>query len=494
MEQNEKTLNFIEKAKIIHGNKYDYSKVNYMNTHTKIIIICSLHNEFEQTPYCHINSYGCHICAEQIRKGNINKTTEIFIKKANSIHNNKYDYSKVNYVNYDTHITITCKIHGDFTKTPTDHYKGWGCNECSKEEKFLKDRMKFKEDFIQKANKVHNNKYDYSNINYINNKTEITLNCSVHGEFKQTPFCHLITHGCQKCALIEQGLKRKLTQEDFITRAKLKHGDKYIYDNSVYKGADELVKIICKIHGEFEQLAISHTLGKGCQKCGSEKGGLAQRNTLEDYIEQAHMVHKNKYDYSKVEYKDSHTKIIILCPKHGPFRQAAGHHLRGYGCIKCIMCPECLLWRTYGKLCEYCKPKDKNEKYKKTKEYKAVNYLRENLPDKEFIHNRSLGNECTNTRIYPDIRFDCEHYNLIVEIDEFKHRGAEYACDKKRMYDIIAKLGTPCIFIRYNPDNKQSKLETLLETVNEYLDLDIDDNNFMTIFDEYGFKAEYLYY
>ena len=151
-----------------------------------------------------------------------------------------------------------------------------------------------------------------------------------------------------------------------------------------------------------------------------------------------------------------------------------------------------------GKLCGYCKPKNKNKLYQKTKEYVVVKYLREKLPDYDFIHNKSVGSHCTkdekvnsNGHLFPDIRFDCLFYHLIVEVDENKHRGQNYKCDIQRMYDIIAKLGQPCIFIRYNPDSKKSNKEILLEKVKKYLEIDIEDNKH---WDNYGFKSEYMFY
>lgn len=92
--------------------------------------------------------------------------------------------------------------------------------------------------------------------------------------------------------------------------------------------------------------------------------------------------------------------------------------------------------------------------------------------------------------LFPDIRFDCDYYQLIVEVDEHKHRGVDYSCDERRMYDIIAKLGMPCIFIRYNPDSKQSDKNILLNKVKEYLEL--DDN--IEVFNEFGLKVDYLFY
>ncbi len=157
-------------------------------------------------------------------------------------------------------------------------------------------------------------------------------------------------------------------------------------------------------------------------------------------------------------------------------------------CRKCDSCPSCQLWLTNGYLCEYCQPKSQNKLYQKTKEMDVVKFLKDNL-EYDFIHNKSVSSDCTGTHLFPDILFDCNFYHLIVEIDEHKHRGANYNCDKKRMYDIIAKLGTPCIFIRYNPDNINSDKNVLLDKINFYLNIeDIKGWN------NYGFKCEYLYY
>ena len=120
----------------------------------------------------------------------------------------------------------------------------------------------------------------------------------------------------------------------------------------------------------------------------------------------------------------------------------------------------------------------------------VVNFLRDKLKDTEFIHNKSVSSDCTGTHLFPDIRFDCGHYNLIIEVDEHKHRGNNYKCDEQRMYNIIAKLGLPCIFIRYNPDNKKSNRGILLNKINQYLKLNLNQQ----IWDDFGFKVEYLFY
>jgi hypothetical protein len=131
-------------------------------------------------------------------------------------------------------------------------------------------------------------------------------------------------------------------------------------------------------------------------------------------------------------------------------------------------------------LCSYCKPKNHNKLYIKTKEYRVVRFLRNVLPDVDFIHNKSVGKDCTDRHMFPDIRYDCVierdesiiPYHLIVEVDEYQHRGASYKCDQQRMHDIVAKLGVPCIFIRYNPDSTlDDTLVFLSKRVKKYLHL-----------------------
>ena len=128
--------NFIQRAKKVHGEKYDYSKVEYKNNRTKVCIICSEHGEFWQTPDAHLRGQGCPICRyikskESIRK-KMGLTTENFIQKAKEIHDNKYNYSKVKYENTDTKVCIICPEHGEFWQTPHHHLKGCGCPECGR--------------------------------------------------------------------------------------------------------------------------------------------------------------------------------------------------------------------------------------------------------------------------------------------------------------------------------------------------------------------------
>ena len=192
-----KTLKeFIGDAISMHGNKYDYSKVKYINNSRKVCIICTKHGEFYQLPSNHLKGQGCPKCKRETLRILKSKSKEDFIFEAKLIHNNKYDYSKVNYVNNRTKICIICPTHGEFWQEPRAHLKGQGCSKCSKNCKLTK------EEFINLSNSIHNDKYEYSKVKYINANTTVCIICPTHGEFWQTPHNH--THaqnpqGCPKC-------------------------------------------------------------------------------------------------------------------------------------------------------------------------------------------------------------------------------------------------------------------------------------------------------
>jgi hypothetical protein len=189
---------FIKKAKKVHGNKYNYSKVDYVNARTKIIIICSKHGEFKQIPYSHLNGDNCMKCAKKKLGDDKRKTKKKFIEDAKKIHGNKYNYSKTHYINTDTKIIIICPKHGEFEQIPYSHLNGNGCKKCANI--FLSKKNAFTTDeFILKARKVHGDKYDYSETNYVNAYNNVIIICPKHGEFEQNPHNHLREQGCPIC-------------------------------------------------------------------------------------------------------------------------------------------------------------------------------------------------------------------------------------------------------------------------------------------------------
>lgn len=171
---------FIRKARQIHGWKYDYSKVDYVNSNTKVCIICPDHGEFWQRPGDHLHGRGCWKCSNCFKSNN-----QDFISKARQIHDNIYDYSKVEYNGNKNKVIIICPKHGEFEQRPNDHLNGNGCPLC-----YGKMKSNTKE-FIEKANKVHFNEYNYSKVNYIDAFTKVCITCPKHGDFWQTPSNHI---------------------------------------------------------------------------------------------------------------------------------------------------------------------------------------------------------------------------------------------------------------------------------------------------------------
>ncbi len=183
-------------------------------------------------------------------------------------------------------------------------------------------------DFIRKANILHNNQFDYSMVEYINNSTKVVIVCPEGHVFEQTPNSHLNGRTCSVC-------KRKaITTQDFIERAKRVHGKRYDYSRVVYKNVNLDVEIICVKHGSFFQKPGVHLNNRGCQTCGQEIV-MSRTKTTEQFIIDANLIHNNQYDYSDVIYINCKSYIDIKCSKHGVFKQKATTHLTGRGCPTC---------------------------------------------------------------------------------------------------------------------------------------------------------------
>ena len=183
---------FIKEATEKHNGKYDYSKVEYVNSRTKVCIICSNpeHGEFWQTPSSHLSGSGCPKCVDKY-----SPTKEEWITSAREAHDDKYDYSKVEYVNSKTKVCIICSEHGEFWQTPNNHLNMHGCPKCGGV------YVPTKEEWITSAREAHGDKYDYSNVHYVNCMSKVCIICSEHGEFWQTPNRHTNGAGCPKCNL-----------------------------------------------------------------------------------------------------------------------------------------------------------------------------------------------------------------------------------------------------------------------------------------------------
>ena len=257
------TEQFIELSKKRFENRFSYEKTIYKNGRTKVLITCPVHGDVFVTPHDFLTSkFGCPKCADVFNGITKSHGKEWFIA-AREIHGDRYDYSKVEYKNNSTKVCIICPEHGEFWQVPYNHIHGSGCPLCGKRRKKYTN-----DDFINSANIIHNHKYDYSRVDYKNNKTKVCIICPEHGEFWQTPFRHIISkQGCPECAKINRIRKRTCTTEEFITKAKKVHGEKYDYSKTEYKNIKKKVSIICPEHGEFFQTANDHLNGCGCPKC-----------------------------------------------------------------------------------------------------------------------------------------------------------------------------------------------------------------------------------
>ena len=190
------------------------------------------------------------------------------------------------------------------------------------------------EEFIQKARRVHGDKYNYKNVVYEKTNIPVEIICPIHGSFKQKPNYHLSGNGCPKCGIVKcSKAVSTLTMESFIRRARIEHGDDYDYSNVRLNRVCDKVEIICPIHGPFFQTVNNHLHGMGCPQCARKRMG--RRSTGAEFIQKARSVHGSRYDYSQVKYYNGRTEVEIICPLHGSFWQKPEYHLQGNGCPKC---------------------------------------------------------------------------------------------------------------------------------------------------------------
>lgn len=263
-----KTEKFIERAREVHRDRYDYSKMNATTLKEKTTVICPEHGEFITTMDSHINKKsGCPSC-HKVKK----YTNDEWIATAKKIHGGKYDYTQTHYTKAKDMVDVICHVkdefgfeHGLFSIRAGNHIHGTGCPKCGGKYNMTQD------EFLRKANKVHGNKYDYSKTVFDGVKNKVCIVChevdefgNEHGEFVQNAGSHLCGSGCPKC---NGGVK--MTQEEFINKANSVHNNFYDYSNVVYETAKTKVEIICPVHGTFIQTPDQHLRGQGCPKCKS---------------------------------------------------------------------------------------------------------------------------------------------------------------------------------------------------------------------------------
>jgi len=255
--------------------------VVFKNTTTKVDIICKVHGIFSQTPKLHLNGAGCPKCGRARTIKGVSKTTDYFKEKALLVHGDLYDYSKSVYIGAQKMITIICKDHGEFEQCPNAHTNGAGCPKCTGTCKLTT------ETFIEHAQKIHGDLYDYSKVDYVGAHKRVTIICKTHGEFRQNHVSHGSGSGCPKCAHTNVP-----DTEEYIKLFKEVHGNTYDYMKTVYVHSKKKLIITCKKnkHGDFLQLPNNHLRGQGCPICRRSHGETKIANFLNDnnirFIEQ----------------------------------------------------------------------------------------------------------------------------------------------------------------------------------------------------------------
>jgi very-short-patch-repair endonuclease len=193
-------------------------------------------------------------------------------------------------------------------------------------------------EFIKKANLIHNNKYNYSNVVYLNTEIKVEIICPIHGSFYQTPHAHIgkQKQGCKKCGIEKRAKNQRYSFEDFICMAKIIFENKFEYIEPILFDFQKKISIICPIHGELKQTPVSHlNYSEGCAGCGRLVASNKVRSSKEEFVEKANLVHKHKFTYNDVVYKTVEDKVFITCSIHGNFEQTPHSHLSGKGCYKC---------------------------------------------------------------------------------------------------------------------------------------------------------------
>lgn len=301
------TEQWIEKAKIKFGDKFNYSKVKYIDCLTPVTIICPEHGEFNMQPRKHLESkYGCPKCA--IRKKT--KSLDKFIEDAKRIHGDKYDYSKVNYINSNTKVIIICPKHGSFEQLPLNHLRGQGCPKCSK----LSQR-----EWISKAqNKFPN--LDFSNTKYLGKMQNVTVKCPIHGDFTTKANTLMNSkYGCKYCGKEHQSNAIKLSQEIILKRLKTAYGNKYLYNKVIYKGIKIPIILTCKQHGDFsiqpQCIGISY-----CPKCNCSCG----EQKIQNYLKNNNIIYDFQYKVINNNFSKQYFLIDFYLPNYNLFIEYNG--------------------------------------------------------------------------------------------------------------------------------------------------------------------------
>lgn len=279
---------FVKKSIEIHGSKYNYDKVSYVNARTNVIITCPLHGDFDQTPDVHHRGSGCNKCGDERGASKNALPFYDFQKRGKLVHLSKFEYDAGSYFSSSRKTKITCPLHGEFFQLPSSHIRGAGCKYCAVEAFTLAQTIREEKRVRDTIKKIYGNKYHIISFLLKTNKQNkkrrwFRVKCNEHGEFEM-PCASLLSRGgigCVPCKNEKIGNTNRSSLNEFLAKASSIHDGFYDYSNVNYQKAKEYVTITCPNHGDFKQTPDAHLTGRGCKKCANENlTGRLQEDTF----------------------------------------------------------------------------------------------------------------------------------------------------------------------------------------------------------------------
>ena len=475
----EKTQNelFVEEAlqtceNLANKNDGKYVSKFYKNKNTKHKFECKNNHKFELTWVSVKKSNWCPKCKGVI-KWNLERCKELAASMGLSFDSPEYTNIKIKY-------KWSCLVNPEHKwEARVDEMKRRKnkCNMCDG----LKKRM----------SRTHAHLLLDNCIEYAKKKkgeclskcckkfdSEITYKCSNNHVFT-LPYSGIYTNTwCKKCS----GKEQHTTQECHD----LAESRGYRFMDDEYINAHHKHNWLCIKDGHAWRARYKDIAsGRGCAACAGNK-----KITIEYCKEFAK---SRGFRCVSDEYINNDTELEWVCAKGHKFSSKWRFLNKTNWCSECSACPDCFGNMKGDTVCKDCN----GIKKRGAKETGAIRYLNKNITHHKILLKKAVKPKFTKNdiqgygRYYPDISYDCGKYRVIIEVDEFHHRGAGYACDVQRMYNIVCNLQKCCVFIRYNPDGKGARLPKLLKKVVEYLDAGFDGIKWH---DTYGLIAEYMFY
>lgn len=319
---------FTEISRKVHGDKYDYSTVEYKNKEQKVRIICPEHGEFWQRAGSHMRGKGCNSCKYVLHAKQTSLGSKEIILRAKDVHGDTYIYPEQTNINTKDNMHVVCKKHGSFYQNVGNHIRlSHGCPRC-KAERHSKSRSFDLEKFLERAKQTHGDRYDYSKVSYKRSSDPVEIICTKHGQFFQTPYSHWSGRNCPKCAQEALTESQRYDKAIFVQKSEEVHGDRYTYDLVEYIDSVTKVTIKCEKHGHFKMMPSSHLVGQGCPQCANMRKGFGRSavyrseretsniylirlyNSREDFLKIG-LARKPHVRHSRIQ-KESDYKVMLL--------------------------------------------------------------------------------------------------------------------------------------------------------------------------------------